>query len=337
MRKLVTVRKVQAVIPIAGADVIELVRIDGWQSVVKKGSFKVGDLGVYFEIDSFLPESDARYSFLKNPRTFNDIRGFRIKTMLLQKNLSQGLFLPLSDFPEIKDINDDNLTELLGVQKWEAPVPACLGGEVYGYLPGYLHKTDQERIQNYWVDGNPFNNGTEFEVTVKLDGTSCQFNWQTMDPDNNNFLVCGRVLNFKPSPNNTFWQIAQRYDLCRKMGLMGRQLSIQGEVIGEGLQKNPEKLRGQDFYVYDVYDIVAHKFLGREERLGIVEQLGLKNVPFIEVRKFDFATIEEVLTYAEGKSLNAETREGVVFKSLDGNCHFKAISNSYLLKHSDIG
>lgn len=345
MRKLASLRKVLEIIPIAGADAIELVRVDGWQCVVKKGLFKPSDWGVYFEIDSFLPESDARFSFLKNPITFNDVRGFRIKTMKLRGALSQGLFLPMGDFPEVDKIPDrsDDLTNILGIQKWEPPVPAQLAGEVFGYIPGYLHKTDQERIQNFWVEGNPFNDGREFEVTVKLDGASAQFSYQTVDSDLPTFLVCSRNMNIKPSDSNTLWKIAYKYDLHNEMGyaitqgfLKGRQLSIQGEVIGEGIQGNPEKLKGQDFYVFDIYDIAAHCFVSREERLQIVEALGLKHVPVLETRKFDFNTLEEALAYAEGPSLNPQTaREGVVFKAVDGSRSFKIISNSYLLKHGD--
>ncbi len=341
MRKLASVRVVNAIIPIEGADAIELVRIDGWQCVVKKGTFKVGDLGVYFEIDSFLPETDPRFRFLKNPITFEDVRGFRIKTMKLRGALSQGLFLPLAEFylpfegSERPGIGSD-FTDIIGVLKWEAPIPANLSGEVYGYMPGYMHKTDQERIQNYWGEVNPFNDGTEYEVTLKLDGSSGQYTYQTIDADLPNFLVCSRKLCMKPSDRNTFWQIEKKYNLGEKLTAMGRQISIQGEVIGEGIQGNAEKLKGHDFYVFDVYDIAAHKFLGQKERQEIVEALGLKSVPLLENRKFDFATLDDALAYAEGPSLNPDTsREGVVFKAIDGSKSFKIISNSYLIKHPE--
>lgn len=55
MRKLASVQYVHDITPIEGADMIEVAHVLGWQCVVKKGEFEVGDLGVYFEIDSFLP------------------------------------------------------------------------------------------------------------------------------------------------------------------------------------------------------------------------------------------------------------------------------------------
>jgi hypothetical protein len=97
-----------------------------------------------------------------------------------------------------------------------------------------------------------------------------------------------------------------------------------------GIQGNPEKLRGQQFHVLDEPNAVvdALRVLGA----------GVRTVPLLEVSTLDRfgGSMAEVLAYAEGPSLNPGTsREGVVFKRLDGGLSFKAISNSYLLKHSD--
>ena len=155
IRKLVKIRKVTEIIPIEGADLIELARVDGWKCVVKKNIFKVGDYGVYFEVDSFLPAEDNRYGFLRS-RCLKKmlvegkglVDGIRIRTVKLKNVESHGLLLPLSDFPEI-DIDDDigiDLSERLNVLKYEEPVPAQISGTVKGAIPTIIRRTDQERI-----------------------------------------------------------------------------------------------------------------------------------------------------------------------------------------------
>src|SRR5438876_1094061 len=93
-RKLASIRKISEVLPIEGADNIELVKVDGWQCVTKKGEFKPGDLCIYFEIDSFLPIR-SEFEFLRKSsyKKMGDKEGFRLKTIKLRGHLSQGLVL----------------------------------------------------------------------------------------------------------------------------------------------------------------------------------------------------------------------------------------------------
>lgn len=119
-RALVTVQTISEILPIPGADNIELARVRGWQTVVKKGEFKAGNRCAFFEIDSFLPYNDERYAFLMNKGTivYQGKRGYRLRTVRLRGQLSQGLVLPLDLFP-ILDTPDDglDLTEAAGVIK----------------------------------------------------------------------------------------------------------------------------------------------------------------------------------------------------------------------------
>lgn len=155
-RQLVTIRKIKEIHPIANADKIIRAVVDGWSVVVGKDQFKVGDDGVFFEIDSFIPlDVTGRFDFLESKAiTYNGIRGVRIKSMKLKKTLSQGLLMPVNLFPEIKDTYQDedystNLSELFGVIKWEAPLSIMSGNCISkGNFPSFIPKTDQERIQN---------------------------------------------------------------------------------------------------------------------------------------------------------------------------------------------
>lgn len=164
LRKLVSVRRITDINDIPGADLIKVATIGGgWPVVVKVNEFKVGDLCAYFEIDSFLPESDERYAFLmKSTREFEGVRGHKLRTIKLRGQVSQGLALPLSlfiadfegsKFDEGQELTEffregQELTELLGIKKWEATLPAELAGQAEGLFPSFIRKTDQERCQN---------------------------------------------------------------------------------------------------------------------------------------------------------------------------------------------
>ena len=159
-RKLVTIRRVDAVAPIEGADAIEVATVGGWQVVVKKGEVTAGDLVVYAEIDSFLPDGNPAWQFLvdKQPRTFEGKLGHRLRTVRLRGQVSQGFIVPLDalpvvvdhifSLPEDADIFAIDFAEMLGVVKWEQPLPAELAGQAEGLFPSFIRRTDQERCQN---------------------------------------------------------------------------------------------------------------------------------------------------------------------------------------------
>lgn len=341
MRKLATLRRVSGITPIDGADMIELAQVDGWQCVVKKGEFLPGELGVYFEIDSFLPVEE-RYEFLRKSSYKNNEagEGFRLRTTRLRGALSQGLLMPVSVFPEIVNLEcGEDVTELLGIRLYEPPVPAQLQGMVRGSFPSVIRKTDQERIQNlpeYLVDLR----GIAFEVTEKLDGSS-----MTVYVNDGQFGVCSRNFDLKETEDNSFWQMARILDIEHALGRLGRNLALQGELVGPGIQKNPLKLRDPMFFLFDIWNIDTQCYLTPRERMALLSSLPetIRQVPVVDpcLKVFDvFPTMEEILVYAQGRSqlcMECE-REGLVFKSLELVGHdivsFKAINNVYLLKQA---
>lgn len=309
MRKLVTLRQVNSIESIPEADRIEIAHIDGWQCVVRKGEFQVGDTGVYFEIDSFLPLPDPRFDFLeKDSKIWKGKKGVRLRTKKFKKALAQGLLLPLKDFPELqgKSLNED-VSELLGVVKWELPEPSALMSRDKRYrnydFPYFIPKTDEERVQNI-PDVIERNKDAIFEVTEKLDGTSCTFFFGGPDEE---FGVCSRnvwlkkrhdwwiskvirwIKSFwKPTYDlvriNSYWLLAKEYKLdeilpkfCKESN---RHLALQGEIIGVGIQNNYYKFgvvptntnvpyankHGQEFYVFSIYDIDQGRYLNPSER-----------------------------------------------------------------------
>lgn len=335
-RKLATIRKIAEVKAIPDADKICAYRVDGWWVVDSVGKYQVDDLVVYAEPDSWVPTELAPFlSKGKEPREYEGVKGERLRTVKLRGQLSQGLLLPIPE-DTIKGAGHLvaeglDLTEHLGILKWEKPMNAQLAGMARGNFPALVPKTDQERIQNltrsfaeYQLDS--------WSITEKLDGSSCTF---YLD-DAGEFHVCSRNLDLKEEAANSFWKVARKFqieDIMRRNSILG--MAIQGEMIGEGIQGNQYKTQ-LDFYVYDMYNTHTGQYILPVQLKAACERLGLKHVPILaEATEIKEQSIQSILDFAEGKSLlNGSNREGVVFKS--NTVHdrsFKSISNSWLLKN----
>jgi RNA ligase (TIGR02306 family) len=339
-RKLATVRRIKEILPIEGADRIELAVVDGWKVVVAKDvQHKVGDLVIYCEIDSFLPIREE-FEFLRKSsyKKMGDQEGFRLRTAKMKGQISQGLILPIFVLnpPDtniyVQPFEGLDVTEMLDIVKYEPPIPANLAGKVKGLFPSFLIKTDEERVQNIAVEYSAlcFQSKHQFYVTEKLDGSSATFYI-----NNGEFGVCSRNLELLETENNSFWKVARELKLEENLRALEKNICLQGELIGESIQGNPYGIKGQTVRFFSVYQIDSRTRLGIKDLEDICFMIGLQTVPILESNFLLPNTIEEMLQYAEGKSaLNPKTeREGVVVRSLDGTISFKAISNKFLLKN----
>lgn len=359
MRKLVTIQKISEIKPIDGADNIEVAKVLGWQTVVKKGQFQPGDYCVWFEIDCFLP-LEKKYEFLKKA-CYKKVEGLgeglRLRTIKLRKTLSQGLAMPLDDMGIYKESDktwkysneygfqyyihpelDEDLSRTFDVVKYEPPLPACFAGKVKGNFPSFIPKTDQERIQNLYESekDNIFSEDLWFEVTVKMDGTSATFY-------NNGGVngVCSRNLDLKlEDESSVYVKFAKESNICN---LIPDGFAVQGELMGPGIQGNRENLNVVTLFVFDIYNIKEGRYLTPKERRdfvtsSFVEESGrITHVPLLEfkyglVSDYGNDKLESLLQWAdEEKSYNNDVAEGLVFKRHDGKFSFKVIANRFLL------
>lgn len=330
-RKLASIQRIDALRPIEGADAIEVADVLGWHVVVKKGEFQVSDLCIYCEIDSILPEREE-FEFLRQ-------RKFRIKTMKLRGQVSQGICFPLGLLPvgdhTITGLGQD-VTDWLGVTKYEIPLPAQLRGKVKGNFPGFLQKTDEERIQTCReMLSHPDAKKPVWVVTEKMDGTSF-----TAYFNNGLFGVCSRNLELDlEDSGNLYVATAELYNLRNKFNWFERNIALQGEIIGTGVQKNPYKLGDsavdRRLCVFTLYDIDNHSRYAYEPFKYALDTLGLMSVPIIDDQFVLPKTVDEFVEYSNGKSLlNPNViREGIVIRHKhDPEISFKVISPDYLLK-----
>lgn len=370
MRKLATVERVTAVTPIPGADFIEAVSVKGWTCVAKKGEFRVGDLGVYHEIDAVPPDSPV-YRFLWAPKEARPA-DFRLQTRRFKKVLSQGLMLPLTTVAITADglREGQDLTDVLKITKWDPPEvedssgpPVPNAPRTIGNWPGLAPKTEEERVQN--VNLSKFE-GRPYVITRKLDGTSATYGWgkrsrlsetirsaqrsryaivrqmarvlKLIDPllkPVGQFYTCSR--NLAVGPDTTYGKIAKDLNIAERLMSTGQShLVVQGEIVGPKIQGNPRGLTGPEFYVFNVYDQVQQCYLAPMDARLAAWSLSLEFVPVLEVGESFQYDREALLSKAEGVCPGTSNEEeGIVVNfpdAAEGKVSFKVISNRFLLK-----
>lgn len=328
MRKLASIQRIIALEAIPDADAIVKATVLGWQLVVKKDEFQVGDLCVYVEIDSILPDK-PEFEFMKN-------RKMRVRTIRLRGQVSQGICFPLSILPEGTPIEEDlEVTEILDIIKYEPPIPACLEGVSRGNFPSFLRKTDETRVQILQRRLDLFA-GEPFFITEKLDGSSVTYYIRDGE-----FGVCSRNLDLVESETNSFWKIARALDIEEKLKSLGGNIALQGEMIGEGIQKNKYKLKGQHVRFFNIFDIDKYEYYSFEEFSKTLDTLELQSVPVLDTQYILGNDIPTLVDLSIGRSqLYDVHREGIVLRPLveqqdrqGRRISFKVINPKFLLKY----
>jgi RNA ligase (TIGR02306 family) len=369
IRKLASIQKIDEIKSHTNADSLELAKIGGWQIVVKKGQFKAGDLCVYCEMDCLMPEK-PEFEFLRE-------KHFRIKFQRLRGMLSQGIAFPLSilcpdSMPDdingisiIHSINENKMTwdemigeevtEYLGIKKYEPPISPQLMGMAKGKFPTYLlPKTDEERLQSRMKLLQEMEGKLCF-ITLKEDGTSFTA-YHTIEQDFSADImglvervgVCSREVDLKEeafpgSKMNTYWIVANQYDIKNKLMDFyhdtGRNIGIQGEITGDGINDNRLGLPRNTYqlHLFNIYDIDTHKYVDYAEFILIASILDIPTVETIYFGRFNF-TLERLLEMAKGKYEGTQnTKEGIVIRpvneefseALQGRMSFKVINNDH--------
>lgn len=344
MRKLASIQYIHHITEIDGADRIELAHVLGWQCVVQKNMFHIGDLAVYFEIESLLPADDPRYEFLKQNTGIVD-GGYRLKTLRFRGEISQGLLLPLDQFPEITDDlrkPDTDVTNLLHVRKYEEEERATDFGTIIGTLPPEVPKTDETRVQNMPQLIDELGRH-EYYISTKMDGSShsvtvnreCEVH---VTGHNYEYANDGKSSFYKYLLKNKIIDAMHKYNIKEDL----QTLTFQGEFCAPGIQGNPVKLKEPHWYVFTV--LIDGKRVGLDKMQEVCTACGAEMVP-IEERGIDFnkkyPTVDAVLARADKSMYSSGVKaEGIVIRPVEP-CYsstiramlsMKAVSNKYLLK-----
>lgn len=363
-RKLASVQRIKAIKPIEGADRIEIVQVLNWDCVAQKGEYQIGDMVIYFEIDSLLPDIPA-FEFLRGSSWSQKLNKYKIRTHKFRGQISQGLVIPVRQLTEIYNQTNksavssidydegDDLTELLKIEKYEPPVSNGPLGDIINH-EWYVPKTDEERVQvcaeNVLPEYIKSKQGDWYE-SVKLDGTSC-----TAGLFEDAFLIGGRNQWYKDE--NMYTTTVKKYGDIEKhlrdyQKLTGKYIVFQGELCGPGIQSNRLGLKEKEWFIFNVWvsdtgKMDSYKKLDLLRFLNMCDDFGLPHVPIIPVSaKFDFKTttnidetVEKLLKYTDGVKYRTffddaspnQIAEGLVFRKNDMTYSFKVVSNKFLLK-----
>jgi len=333
MRKLASVQVIEEVNKHPNADALDIVKVLGWRCVAKLGEFKVGDKVIYCEVDSVLPEK-PEFEFLRPKK-------FRIKTIRLRQEISQGICFPMSFLPEGNYEIDQDVTELLGVVKYEIPEPQhnpnSVGGCPKGNFPGFLQKTDETRIQSCFKKLEPYINECVMYGMEKIDGSSVTF--YVRDGE---FGCCSRNLELKEDEKNVIWRMAKKYNLKEKMLAFNQNLALQGELIGPGIQGNKYKLKEPEVRFFSLFDINKFSYLGFHDWLELCTEFEIPIVPVLFYDKILKLDVDGLVKLSQGPSeLNKDIpREGIVIRSMlatevphFGYLSFKVINPEFEIKY----
>lgn len=351
MRKLATIQRVLAINPIPDADLIERVTIKGWNIVSQKGIHKVGDLVIYIEIDSLLPIR-SEFEFLRKTsyRQFKDgSEGFLLRTVRMRGQVSQGLLLPLRTLDSFaKWIQDDiaigsDVSKMLGIVLYEEPIPEELLGQAKGMTPSFVPDSSQERVQNSLSLIERYA-GELYRKTEKLDGWAVSYYI-----NNDTFGVCSKGVDYLDVEGNPYWAFAHSVNLearLRQILEPGSNVILQGELVGEGIQKNKYQLKGKTVYFYnargnDGVDAPIELVLDLINNLTEGEKL--KECPVINANYILPDSSEKLIEDASIRSLiNPKIwAEGVILKNktishdFNGRTSIKVINPNFLLKYSE--
>lgn len=389
MRDLAQVNTISSLIPIEGADKIELATFKecGWQIIVNKGEFKVGDLAVRVEVDAILPIR-PEFEFLRERCWKEKYGGFLIKAIKMKGVISQGIVFPVSILPKRKKFffitvapkAGEDVTDLLSIRKWEPEEDASpqrksklpvwctfllqfdatrglarkyiewrFGKKDSGSFPSELiSKTDETQIQNCSAILSRFADVAAY-ITIKLEGMSGTF---LLKPDKKvkggKFIACSRNLAYPTKvASNVHWKVAEQYkieDALRHwFEKTGHYMAIQGEVTGEGIQKNYYGLTGYEFHVFTVKDLTENRLLGYTEIVDFLKETSLPMVPVLSagvpLRKSipDIDTgikLSEQYTHVHGKTGAKLLDEGIVIRGMENEFSFKIRNPTYVFNWS---
>lgn len=328
MSKLASIEKIHSVQahPNAEVEKLEVAKIKEWPVVVQKGQFKDGDLVVFIQIDSIVPESNPYFEFMRRQK-------FRVWNAKFKGAPSQGLVCPTSILPDCKlwatvegkDIHcykdgkiadgtpkvcseGDDVTDILGITKYEKPLDLSIRGDAIGGFPTHLISiTDEENLLNNPQTLEEFR-GQECYLTVKADGSS-----MTVIYDGEKVRVCSRRLEQKEGSG--FWLFAEALGLPDKLRTMKKNVAIQAEACGGKIQGNPMGLSLPSFFVFNVKELDTGKWYGYYELVNFCSGLQIPMVklvrePFIFDETWNIETLQALANLVEYTTAKDETRKG---------------------------
>jgi RNA ligase (TIGR02306 family) len=309
MPGLVFIGKIIDISPIQDADKIVSVTVvcgkgGKWQVVMGKDDAKTGGKVIVFVHDAIVPQL-PQLAFMEKYK-------WRVKICRFRGAISEAVALPIEQFPELAnyDIGTD-ITELLKVEKYQKPIPPNIQGEIESAFPSFIPKTDEilyQKLEKSFLDDML---SKPVYLTDKYDGMSVTYYLK-----DDHFGACSRNYELKHNPNNIIFKLAEQYKIQDVLKDMGGNKAIQCELIGEKVQGNPLKIKGNDIRVFDIYDINERQYIKVGKLMDYCNQYKLPMVAIVAAGKMP---LDEIVKCASGeyKEKPSITKEGIVVRTIN--------------------
>lgn len=313
--KLATIEIIENLLPIDGADRIELCKVNGWHSVVLKNTFKVGDRVVFIPIDTIIDPAPWNRAFHDKD---NPDAPIRVKTKKLRGVISSGLVFHTNILPDPfyqPEIGEDVSGLIGGIRKFVKQIPVQLQGIAKGDFPTHIvSKTDEDNLLSNPLVLEELKACDTIVVTAKLDGTSLT----VIKELDGTFRVCSRNLELEDG-DSIYWQMVKKYDL---QNLMGEGMVFGGEIIGQGVQGNPLKIEGNEFHVFNIKDLNDNSYLSYDDMVLTLEDSGIpvvKEVARLTGEDINNLSLDSLQSLANEQKYGTNPAEGIVIRGYKNN------------------
>ena len=269
--KLASIERIDALERIHSADKILSASVLGWNVIVKKDEFKVGDYCIYIPIDTLVDPTYCAFKFLANKE--NPLEWVRIKTIKMKGVFSQGLTIAMHHLPKGCYIDGQDVSHMLPIKKYEKENIIIASGITTHFKPfpsEIIPISDEDNLKMRIKTFEEFYD-KECYITLKMDGSS-----MTVIKRNTEFMVCSRRLVL--DEGSVMYQYVIRENLQDRIN---RNLAIQGEFCGPKVNKNQVGLKDYKFFVFTIKDLDLNRFLNFNELQHTCNELKLEMVPLI--------------------------------------------------------
>ncbi len=313
------------------ADTLSVTHVYDYPVVFRTGDLAEGDLAIYCPVDSLVPTDRPDFAFLQEDLKKTHAR---IKAKKLRGIFSMGLLIPYG-YREVQPGMEEgaNVAERLGIVKYEPEVPMHWGGQNekdVEFLPKY---TDIDHHRRY---PNVIPEGEDVVITEKIHGTNSRFTFHE-----GRLWVGSHNCIKREDSNSLWWRIAEKYELAKKLAQFPGHV-LYGEVFGHVQDLKYDAQGPNDVWlrIFDVFSWRIGNYVGHDEAVKIVEELGLNFVPVFYRGPWKIP----LLSLADGKTEVGgakHIREGIVIKPTTerrddhiGRVILKHVSEAYLTRKS---
>jgi RNA ligase (TIGR02306 family) len=321
--KLASVETIIKLDPIPNADSIELATVLGWEVVVSKDKFKIGDKCIYIPIDTLVDTYRKWFYFLSKDSSYKPIR---IKTTRIRGVWSQGLIIPITEeileevfkqtTKKLLDIEFEDIGGLIGVTKYQKDIAQIFntssnGAQLIDFPTDIISKTEEPNLKTKPDLLKEFENKTLY-ITKKMDGSS-----MTLIYLNNKISICSR--NYILEEDSPMYMFANNSGLVSKiLANVQSNIAIQGEFCGPKINSNKLKLSDNHFYIFNIKNLDTDTYYSLNQIKQFIENLGLEMVPVLDIFEYnDSWDLKKFQEYANNIKYNNDYGEGVVIRPVE--------------------